>query len=278
MAVFRALAALLVVVLAVVVAPAQAHERSDAHHSLRQAVTDQSFYFVMADRFQNGTAANDNGGLPPGKDEGQSGFDPTGKGWYHGGDLQGLRSKLGYIKRLGTTAIWLTPSFKNKAVQDNNGFPSAGYHGYWITDFTQIDPHLGTNDELAGLIRDAHRLGVKVYFDVITNHTADVIRYGEGAAPAYISKDQYPYRTASGTVSTTVTSRARVCSPRWHRRASPRAPRQARCRVTRITPACPRREGRQGPGLAQRREPVPQPRQHDVRRRELAVRRLLRAR
>ena len=149
MAVFRALAALLVVVLAVVVAPAQAHERSDAHHSLRQAVTDQSFYFVMADRFQNGTAANDNGGLPPGKNEGQSGFDPTGKGWYHGGDLQGLRSKLRYIKRLGTTAIWLTPSFKNKAVQDNNGFPSAGYHGYWITDFTQIDPHLGTNDDLA---------------------------------------------------------------------------------------------------------------------------------
>ena len=125
MAVFRALAALLVVVLAVVVAPAQAHERSDAHHSLRQAVTDQSFYFVMADRFQNGTAANDNGGLPPGKNEGQSGFDPTGKGWYHGGDLQGLRSKLRYIKRLGTTAIWLTPSFKNKAVQDRRASPRA---------------------------------------------------------------------------------------------------------------------------------------------------------
>ena len=112
-------------------------------------MTDENFYFVMADRFQNGSAANDNGGLPPGKTEGQSGFDPTGKAWYHGGDLQGLQSRLGYIKSLGTTAIWLTPSFKNKAVQDNNGFPSAGYHGYWITDFTQIDPHLGTNDDLA---------------------------------------------------------------------------------------------------------------------------------
>ena len=173
----------------------------DAHHSLRESVTDQNFYFVMADRFENGTAANDHGGLPPGKSEGQSGFDPTGKGWYHGGDLQGpAGTSSSYIQGLGTTAIWLTPSFKNKAVQDNNGFPSAGYHGYWITDFTQIDPHLGTNDDLRGLVRDAHKRGIKVYFDIITNHTADVIRYQEGAGPAYISKDQYPYRTAAGTV------------------------------------------------------------------------------
>ncbi|MGZ8647379.1 MAG: alpha-amylase family glycosyl hydrolase, partial [Solirubrobacteraceae bacterium] len=175
------------------------HHHGKAQHSLRAPVTDQNFYFVMADRFQNGTSANDHGGLPPGKNEGQSGFDPTGKGWYHGGDLQGLRNRLDYIRSLGTTAIWLTPSFKNKAVQDNNGFPSAGYHGYWITDFTQIDPHLGSNDDLRLLIRDAHRLGMKVYFDVITNHTADVIRYQEGAATSYISKDRYPYRTAAGT-------------------------------------------------------------------------------
>ena len=109
-----------------------------AHHSLREPVTDQNFYFVMPDRFENGDPANDNGDLPPGKGEGQSGFDPTGKGWYHGGDLKGLTAKLDYIKGLGTTAIWLTPSFKNKAVQPQDN--SAGYHGYWITDFTQIDP------------------------------------------------------------------------------------------------------------------------------------------
>src|SRR3954471_4058037 len=185
-------------------APAYGHGHPDrdwaAHSSLRAPVTDQNFYFVMADRFQNGDAANDHGGLPPGKSEGQSGFDPTGKGWYHGGDLKGLQGKLDYIKSLGTTAIWLTPSFKNKAVQDNNGFPSAGYHGYWITDFTQIDPHLGTNADLTALVRDAHRLGIKVYFDIISNHTADVIRYQEGAAPAYVSKDQSPYRRADGTV------------------------------------------------------------------------------
>src|SRR3954451_7761506 len=199
MAGFRALVALLVAVLAVSAAPAWAHGGDGDHHSLRQPVTDQNFYFVMADRFDNGTAANDNGGLPPGKSEGQSGFDPTGKGWYHGGDLKGLQRRLAYIKRLGTTALWLTPSFQNQAVQANNGFPSAGYHGYWITDFTQIDPHLGTNEDLRALVRDAHRLGIKVYFDIIANHTADVIRYQEGAAPAYVSKDQSPYRRADGT-------------------------------------------------------------------------------
>ena len=185
-------------VLAIAPATAVAHDHA-ARHSLRAPVTDQNFYFVMPDRFQNADAANDDGGLPPGKNEGQSGFDPTGKGWYHGGDLKGLLSKLSYIKRLGTTAIWLTPSFKNKAVQDNNGFPSAGYHGYWITDFTQIDPHLGTNDDLADLVREAHKRGIKVFFDIISNHTADVIRYQEGATTAYRSKDQSPYRTASGT-------------------------------------------------------------------------------
>ncbi len=169
-----------------------------AHRSLRAPVTDQNFYFVMADRFQNGDTLNDNGGLEPGKHEGQSGFDPTAKGWYHGGDLAGLRSELDYIKGLGTTALWLTPSFKNKAVQDNNGFPSAGYHGYWITDFTQIDPHLGTNDDLRKLVDAAHERGIKVYFDIISNHTADVIRYQEGAAPNYISKDVYPFRDAAG--------------------------------------------------------------------------------
>ena len=86
--------AVLAAALAIAIAPAAAlghHDRhGEAHHSLREAVTDQNFYFVMADRFNNGDPANDHGGLPPGKNEGQSGFDPTGKGWYHGGDLKGL--------------------------------------------------------------------------------------------------------------------------------------------------------------------------------------------
>ncbi len=170
-----------------------------ATHSLRAPVTDENFYFVMADRFANGTTGNDHGGLPPGKGEGQSGFDPTGTGWYHGGDLKGLLDKIDYIQGMGTTSIWLTPSFKNKAVQAQDN--SAGYHGYWITDFTQIDPHLGTNQDLRDLIDAAHDRGMKVYFDIITNHTADVISYdtanGRGG---YITKDEEPYRDAAGTV------------------------------------------------------------------------------
>ncbi len=166
-----------------------------AAHSLRAPVTDENFYFVMADRFANGTTSNDTGGL--GDDPLVSGFDPTNKGFYNGGDLKGLESELDYIQGMGITSIWLTPSFKNKAVQLEDG-PSAGYHGYWITDFTQIDPHLGTNEDLADLISAAHGRGMKVYFDIITNHTADVIGYEEGARTAYVTKDQSPYTTANG--------------------------------------------------------------------------------
>ncbi|MCO8271678.1 alpha-amylase family glycosyl hydrolase [Actinoplanes sp. TRM 88003] len=195
----RRLAVLLSAVLAggVISAPAAASGGSSlpGRHSLRAPVTDENFYFVMADRFDNGSTANDQGGL--GADPLVSGFDPTRKGFYNGGDLAGLLRRIDYIKGLGTTSIWLTPSFKNKAVQLEDG-PSAGYHGYWITDFTQIDPHLGTNAELKALIDAAHQKGMKVYFDIITNHTADVIGYESGARQPYVSKDVAPYKTAQG--------------------------------------------------------------------------------
>jgi alpha-amylase len=196
MSVRRVITAMLGSLLAVglAAAPASAARGPDARHSLRGPVTDENFYFVMADRFENGDTGNDRGGLPD--DPLVSGFDPTKKGFYNGGDLKGLRNRLDYIQGLGTDSIWLTPSFKNKAVQLEDG-PSAGYHGYWITDFTQIDPHLGTNGDLAALIKDAHRRGMKVYFDIITNHTADVIGYSEGARKPYVSKDVSPY-TSNG--------------------------------------------------------------------------------
>ncbi|GAA4375833.1 hypothetical protein GCM10023152_20200 [Agromyces bauzanensis] len=162
---------------------------------VRQAGSDEVFYFVMTDRFANGDAANDEGGLTG--DRLTTGYDPTDKGFYNGGDLAGLRSQLDYIDGLGTTAIWLTPSFRNRPVQGEGANVSAGYHGYWITDFTQIDPHLGTNAELQALIADAHDRGIKVYFDIITNHTADVIDYAEGQY-GYIDQATEPYRDADG--------------------------------------------------------------------------------
>ncbi|WP_448808404.1 pullulanase-type alpha-1,6-glucosidase [Agromyces bauzanensis] len=164
---------------------------------VRQPGSDEVFYFVMTDRFENGDPANDEGGLTG--DRLTTGYDPTDKGFYNGGDLAGLRSQLDYIDGLGTTAIWLTPSFENRPVQGEGANASAGYHGYWITDFTQIDPHLGTNAELEALIADAHARGIKVYFDIITNHTADVIDYAEGQY-GYVDTATEPYRDADGNV------------------------------------------------------------------------------
>ena len=181
--------------LAALAPAAEAREKTPpAPDSLRAPLTRENFYFVMADRFANGDTANDRGGLTGGRDV--TGFDPTRKGWYHGGDLKGMTSKLDYVKGLGTTAVWLTPSFKNKPVQGlGTPYPSAGYHGYWITDFTQIDPHLGSNQDLRDLIAGAHRRGMKVFFDIITNHTADVIDYAEHRYD-YVSKSASPYTDA----------------------------------------------------------------------------------
>ena len=177
----RAVIALLIAALAACVPPPRRSggRRRRREHSLRAPVTDEHFYFVMADRFENGDTANDLGGLAR-RPRWSPASTRRARGFYHGGDLKGLLSRIDYIRGLGTTSIWLTPSFKNKAVQLEDG-PSAGYHGYWITDFTQIDPHLGTNADLRALVDAAHRRGMKVYFDIITNHTADVIGYEEGA-------------------------------------------------------------------------------------------------
>ncbi len=83
----------------------------------------------------------------------------------------------------------------NKPVQGNG--ESAGYHGYWITDFTRVDPHFGTNADLAELIRKAHAKHMKVFFDVITNHTADTVTYAENTF-GYRGKGAYPYLDTEG--------------------------------------------------------------------------------
>lgn len=161
----------------------------------RHDLTREQFYFVMPDRFANGDTGNDRGGLTGSRLE--TGYDPTDKGFYQGGDLKGMTSRLDYIKGLGTTAIWLAPIFKNRPVQGTGKDASAGYHGYWITDFTQVDPHFGTNADLTKLIEQAHRKGMKVFFDVITNHTADTVDYAEKTY-GYKPKGAYPYLDRNG--------------------------------------------------------------------------------
>jgi glycosidase len=160
---------------------------------------DEVIYFVLPDRFENADPANDRGGLTG--DRLKTGFDPAAKGFYHGGDLKGLTKRLGYIQSLGATALWVGPIFKNKPVQGPKGQESAGYHGYWITDFTQVDPHLGTNADFKTLVDAAHARGMKVYMDIIANHTADVIQYrecGEGSECPYRDRATYPYQRRGG--------------------------------------------------------------------------------
>lgn len=143
----------------------------------QRAFQDEVFYFVLPDRFHNGDKSNDLGAAANDKKRALSrgGFDKSHKGMYHGGDLAGLTEKLPYLDNMGVTAIWLTPILRNQAMQQG----TSGYHGYWILDFTEIDPHLGTNADLKHFIDQAHQRNIKVFFDIITNHTADVIKYKE---------------------------------------------------------------------------------------------------
>jgi len=156
---------------------------------------DEVFYFVMPDRFNDGDSNNNEGGITGGKLD--HGYDPTDKGFYHGGDLAGLLAKMDYLEQMGVTAIWMTPMFKNRAVQGEGANATAGYHGYWIEDFTQFDPHFGTNAELQQVLTEAHNRDIKIFFDIIVNHTADVIDYDEGQY-SYRNKTDYPYEDASG--------------------------------------------------------------------------------
>ncbi len=139
---------------------------------LNRDIRDDIFYFVLPDRFNNGNTANDNGatsGISHG------GLDKTSERGFHGGDIKGIEQKLDYLQKLGITAIWMTPLLRNQAIQKDG----IAHHGYWIVDFSEIDPHFGSNDELKQLIDAAHQRGMKVFFDIITNHTADIIRYKE---------------------------------------------------------------------------------------------------
>jgi glycosidase len=151
---------------------------------VRASIASERIYFVMPDRYANGDPANDRGGLSGTRSV--TGFDPTDAGWFHGGDYRGLTGActsspgLARLNELGFTAIWVTPPYRQKVVQGT----SAAYHGYWILDFTTVDPHLGTEEDFAAFVDCAHRLGLKVYLDVVVNHTADVIRLAGGYSNA----------------------------------------------------------------------------------------------
>jgi glycosidase len=158
-----------------------------ARPTVRGGASNSQIYFVMTDRFANGDTSNDEAGLTG--FSAVTGYDPTDIGYYHGGDLKGLSSKLDYIHGLGFNSIWITPPVKQRYVQGD----SAAYHGYWGLDFTTIDPHLGTEEDFKNFVSQAHSRGIKVIVDIVINHTADVIKY-KGDVYSYSSISEYPYK------------------------------------------------------------------------------------
>lgn len=124
-------------------------------------------YFMLVDRFNNGTQDNDQ----PVEDKR---VDP--KANYQGGDLVGIQAKLqeSYFSELNMNMLWLSPITQNPqgAYQE---FPEprdwySGYHGYWPVSSSQVDHRFGTSEELTQLVDKAHEREVGIILDFVANH------------------------------------------------------------------------------------------------------------
>lgn len=130
---------------------------------------DDVIYLLMPDRFANGDPTNDNPATAPGL------LDRSKGRYYHGGDLEGVRQKLPYLKSLGITTIWMNPIYDNnnalnrKETYDNQ--PITDYHGYGAVDFYAVDEHLGDLTKFQKLVDEAHEAGIKIVLDMVANHT-----------------------------------------------------------------------------------------------------------
>lgn len=141
-------------------------------------------YFMMTDRFFDGNKSNNTA----------SGADTYGKnpGLYHGGDFAGVTAKLDYLQDLGVNTIWITPiveNVKGVAVTDEGkeDVPyNAAYHGYWASDFTKLNPTLGTTEEFETMISEAHKRGMRIMVDIVVNHAG----YGTESTFADMLRDK----------------------------------------------------------------------------------------
>ncbi len=113
-------------------------------------------YLIFVDRFADGNTTNET--IPDSKDE----FEPCSLNGRFGGDLQGIINKLDYLKNLGVTALWITP------VLFNNMWMS--YHGYAATDLYSVDPRFGSNRLYRKLVKEAHKRGINIIMDHVSNH------------------------------------------------------------------------------------------------------------
>lgn len=144
---------------------------------VQKDTTDKSWdearvYFIVTDRFNDGDSTN-NGTL-------ETGYAPEKAESYHGGDLKGITEKLSYLQELGINTIWITPIVDNVDWIVNEDLTQTGYHGYWAQDFTKLDEHLGTTEDLDELLDEAHKHGIKVMVDIVVNHSGYAREDGTG--------------------------------------------------------------------------------------------------
>ena len=141
-------------------------------------------YFMMTDRFFDGNESNNTA-----SGEKTYGNNP---GLYHGGDFAGVTAKLDYLQDLGVNTIWLTPIVENIAgvtVTDEGkeDVPyNAAYHGYWASDFTKLNPTMGTTEEFKTMISEAHKRGMRIMVDIVVNHAG----YGTESTFADMLRDK----------------------------------------------------------------------------------------
>lgn len=141
-------------------------------------------YFMMTDRFFDGNESNNTA----------SGANTYGDnpGLYHGGDFAGVTAKLDYLQDLGVNTIWLTPIVENIQGVDvtdegSKDVPyNAAYHGYWASDFTKLNPTLGTTEEFKTMISEAHKRGMRIMVDIVVNHAG----YGTESTFADMLRDK----------------------------------------------------------------------------------------
>ncbi|MFN3873236.1 MAG: alpha-amylase family glycosyl hydrolase [Ignavibacterium sp.] len=113
-------------------------------------------YLIMADRFCDGNPENNT--IGDSLDE----FTENDLDGRKGGDIEGIISKLDYLKELGVSALWITPML------ENNMWMS--YHGYAATDLYKIDPRFGSNELYKKLVEEAHKKDLKIIMDHVSNH------------------------------------------------------------------------------------------------------------
>jgi glycosidase len=165
--------------------------RRQSYHPSPADWRDEVIYFLLTDRFSDGNE----GGRPMVDPTNPSASRPAGFRWdqwsasgggrYQGGTIRGIVTKLDYIRALGATTLWVSPVFKQRTHWDS-------YHGYAIQDFLDVDPRLGTRQDVVDLVAAAHKKGMRVLLDVVFNHTAENWFYA--ADP----RDQPPYRAWPG--------------------------------------------------------------------------------